>query len=278
VEVGPYRLSNDINKLQLEVAINSAIQRKDHLEEKSDPRYEQRVKKANQVTRTDRFSYWFSKHYMVLFNLLVFLYLGLPFFAPVLEKLGYNTPAKVIYTVYSPLCHQLAFRSYFLFGEQAYYPREIAHVQGAISYEKITGNTEIDLVNARNFIGNGITGYKVALCQRDVAIYGAILLFGILFVVTGKKLKSIPWYMWVLIGLVPIGLDGVSQLPSLTNYFLPSWIPIRESTPFFRTLTGGLFGLSTAWYLYPLIEETMLDTRRIYQKKIALMQSKAMDK
>jgi len=35
-----------------------------------------------------------------------------------------------------------------------------------------------------------------------------------------------------------------------------------------RTLTGGLFGLMTVWYLYPLIEETMRDTYALLTRKM----------
>jgi hypothetical protein len=37
-----------------------------------------------------------------------------------------------------------------------------------------------------------------------------------------------------------------------------------------RTLTGALFGITTAWYGFPLIEETMLDSRKALKKKFAL--------
>jgi uncharacterized membrane protein len=116
-------------------------------------------------------------------------------------------------------------------------------------------------------------GYKVAFCQRDVAIYGSILLFGIVFSLFRKKIKSYPWsiYLWVLIGIIPIAIDGFSQLPSLITTSLPAWMPIRESTPFLRTLTGGLFGLMTAYYVYPVIEETMLETRKLMAHKLAVV-------
>ncbi len=42
------------------------------------------------------------KNYMILFNLLVFLYIGLPFAAPVLMKINAPFAAKVIYTIYKP--------------------------------------------------------------------------------------------------------------------------------------------------------------------------------
>ncbi len=77
-------------------------------------------------TGSDRFTLWISQNYMLVFILLIAIYVGTPFIAPLLMKAGMQTPAKIIYTLYSPLCHQLAFRSWFLFGEQPVYPLEIS--------------------------------------------------------------------------------------------------------------------------------------------------------
>lgn len=200
------------------------------------------------------------------------LYVGLPFFAPYLMKIGASLPANIIYTIYRPLCHQLAFRSWFVFGEQPFYPREAAGIEGVKSFEEITNQTVINLREAQQFKGNEFTGYKVALCQRDIAIYASMLLFGLLFVVSGRRIKSIKWYVWVAIAIIPIGFDGLSQMPGLANN-LPQWIPIRESNPILRTITGALFGFFTAWYLFPLIEESMTETRTILTEKIKYVNS-----
>jgi uncharacterized membrane protein len=185
-------------------------------------------------------------------------------------KIGLETPGRVIYKVYSPLCHQLAFRSFFIFGEQAYYPRELAGVEGVITYGQATGLSESDIVAARNFLGNETMGYKFALCQRDIAIYGAILIFGLVFSLTGKKIKPLPWFLWVIIGLGPIGLDGFSQLLSQLGFSIFNWLPLRESTPLLRTLTGTLFGLATAWFGFPYLEESVRDNRREMRLKSAI--------
>ena len=200
------------------------------------------------------------------------LYVGLPFLAPYFLKIGAELPANIIYTIYKPLCHQLAFRSWFIFGEQPYYPRNAAGIEGVMSYEDISNQPVINIREAQKFKGNEFTGYKVALCQRDVAIYASMLLFGLLFVLSGRRIKSIKWYIWVIIALVPIGFDGVSQLPGLASS-LPDWIPIRESNPTLRTITGALFGFFTAWYLFPLIEESMVETRTIVTEKMKYIKS-----
>lgn len=271
VQVGPYRLKSTFTRQDLQVALSAARERHNYLEQ-TDEQYRVRLERGHRLSGTDRFTYWLSHHYMALFNVLVFIYVGLPFLAPVLMKTGLPAPARVIYTVYSPLCHQLAFRSWFLFGEQPYYPRELANMPVKLTYEALTQEQSIDLLAARRFVGNETAGYKVALCERDVAIYGGILLFGVLFALTGRRLRSIPWYIWIAVGLIPIGLDGVSQLFSMAGIAWPVQVPIRESTPLLRTLTGGLFGLTTAWYIYPLIEETMRETQAMITQKMAVKQ------
>jgi uncharacterized membrane protein len=75
-----------------------------------------------------------------------------------------------------------------------------------------------------------------------------------------------------MIGLVPIAIDGVSQLPGLASN-LPPWF-LRESTPLLRTITGTLFGFTTAWYLFPLIEESMNETRMVLEEKRAFQEQK----
>ena len=198
------------------------------------------------------------------------LFLAFPFLAPVLLETGHTTSANIIYKFYSILCHQLTFRSFFLFGEQPVYPRQLAHVDNYLTYEQVTGQSISDLDYARKFEGNALLGYKIALCERDVAIYGSLLAFSILFMIFGKKIKQIPWYFWFIFALLPIAIDGFSQIPGLSSGW-PSWLPIRESTPFLRVLTGSLFGFGTAWYIFPLMEESMRETRLVLARKVAII-------
>jgi len=277
VHAGPYRLSAPFTRQDLIVALGAARDRGNHLNQIGDSTYEQRKQRGHQLNSADRISYWLSRYYMGLINGLLFIYIGLPFLAPILARTGFELPARVLYTIYSPLCHQLAFRSWFILGEQPYYPRELAGIPGVANYEQFFGKDSTLLDPARRFIGSeeigygqGRAGFKVALCQRDVAIYGALFLFGLVYSITGKRIKSLPWYLWIAFGLVPIGLDGVTQLPSLLN-FLPDWLFIRESTPFLRSLTGSLFGFTTGWYLFPMIAESMRDAQQLLAGKMAVV-------
>ncbi len=269
IKVGPYVLHSPFQKTDLQVAIGASIDRASHLVAVDDKEYQKRISRGHTVTKTDRFSYWLSKNLMVVINLIIFIYVGLPFLAPVLMKANAVGPARVIYAIYSPLCHQLGFRSWFLFGEQLYYPRDLAGIPGMKTFEEETGITSDKIFDARAYLGDSKTGYKVALCERDTAIYGSMLLFGILFMLTGRRVKAVPWYIWLTVGLVPIGLDGFSQLPGLSSG-LPDWLPIRESTPLLRVITGALFGGTTAWYLFPMLEESMRETRTLLGSKMVI--------
>ncbi len=274
VEIGPYRLKAPIDRQELQMTLGAASDRNRHLEAINNPATAAALQQSQTWTKADGITYWFSRHYLAIFNLFVLIYVGLPFLAPVLMYTGAEAPARLIYRSYSLVCHQLAYRSFFLFGEQAVYPRAAAGVPGILSFQQATGineqSTSQDLLAARNFIGNPQIGYKVALCERDVAIYGGILLFGILYAVTGRRIPPLPWYLWILIGIIPIGLDGFSQLFSQPPF---NFIPFRESSPYLRTLTGALFGITTAWFGYPLVQETMNDTVRIMaEKKIRIKQ------
>jgi uncharacterized membrane protein len=266
VIIGPYRLTAPIEKKDMEISLR-AVQQSAEQEAKLDKDIaEGRLKIPVQWTRSDGVSLWLSRHYLALFNVVVFIYLAVPFLAPVLMKVGADTSAGAIYKAYSFVCHQLAFRSWFLFGEQAVYPRAEAGLKGLLSYQQATGLDSSDLLAARAFIGNTQLGYKVALCERDVAIYGGILLFGLIFALRGRKIKSIHWIIWIVFGILPIAIDGLSQLVSQPPL---GFIPFRESTPFLRTLTGFLFGFLTAWWGYPYVEASMQENRTYLENKLA---------
>ena len=200
------------------------------------------------------FANWFSRHWLALIVGIMLVYSLLPFVAPVLMKAGATAAAQFIYQPYKLVCHTYGFRSFFLFGEQVVYARG----NGDGEFERATGITldPAGLLQARDFQGNVQMGYKVALCQRDIAIYLSIGLNGIAFAFLRRRARPLPWLWFILIGIVPIGLDGFSQM--LSQYPL-SLIPFRESTWYLRVITGSLFGFGVAWLVLPLIEETMHD-------------------
>ena len=144
-----------------------------------------------------------ARHWLALFNALVALYLLLPFLAPVLASAGLSTPASLIYSVYSATCHQLPERSYFLFGEQPFYSLSSLETSGL--------GEDQGLFQRRAFRGNETTGFKIAVCQRDVAIYGSVVAAGLLFGVLRGRVRTIGLKFYLIL-LIPIALDGLTQL------------------------------------------------------------------
>jgi uncharacterized membrane protein len=206
------------------------------------------------VLATQRFVHWLAKHWLALANLFILVYVGVTFAAPVFMKLGWTGPARAIYTVYKPLCHQLAFRSLFLFGEKHFYARA--------EYEERYGLEDAAwsdvFIHARDNIGDETLGYKVAFCQRDIAIYGALFLGGLAFGLLRRRgLRSMPLWLFILAGVLPMAIDGGTQFISLV---IPGF-PTRESVWQLRIITGALFGFAIAWLAYPYIQTGMDETR-----------------
>jgi uncharacterized membrane protein len=280
VSIGPYRLSAPIERRQLQIALGAAIDRQRQMLDVHGEKYQKLLEQGKVVTRSDRFSWWISRNYINIVMAFLLLYAGLPFLAPVLMKARAEAPARAIYFVYSTLCHQFGFRSFFLFGEQFYYPLREANVPGAIDFETASGiknlhdPASMTRFDARSYVGDEKVGYKVAICERDVAIWGSMLLFALLYQLTGRKIRALHPIIWFALALVPIGLDGFSQLFSQFEFsWLVHILPYRESTPFLRVLTGALFGVATAWFGLPNMEGNMIDTRQILIKKFAVAES-----
>jgi hypothetical protein len=84
-----------------------------------------------------------------------------------------------------------------------------------------------------------------------------------------KKIRPIPWWIYVALGIVPIGLDGGYQWVTYSlDLLLPkSPIPTHETTPLLRTITGTLFGLMTVWLAYPHVQEAMSDFQKTLHER-----------
>jgi uncharacterized membrane protein len=205
------------------------------------------------IIKSDQsFVSWFEKYYLHLILFLLVIFILLPVLAPVLVKNGLEFPARLIYWAYSNLCHQLPYRSWFLFGTHTHYPLEITDIERGLDFATaFQYNGELE--NSRIIIGSETLGYKIAICQRDLAMYLGLLLSGYGFLIFGKIWRRIPFWAWVAFGVLPLAFDGFSQLAGHLET-LPVLFPLRESTPLLRTMTGGLFGIITGLYVYPLME------------------------
>ena len=169
------------------------------------------------------------RRWLALANAATGLFLCLPFLAPVLLRQGRPELANMIYSAYHVTCHEWPFRAYFLFGPQATYSMAELEARGVNAVFDFRGSAEL--------------GYKVAFCERNVAIYAAALLAGLLYARLGRRLPTLSFSGYLLL-LAPMAFDGFSQLGG--------W---RESTWELRTLTGVLFGAGSIWLLYPRLDQ-----------------------
>jgi uncharacterized membrane protein len=191
---------------------------------------------------------WVARHWLFLFNSAWALYLLLPFLAPIFMQLGWYAPARAIYAVYSVFCHQLPDHSYFLYGPE---PVPLGPALAAAGLPE-----GLDLFTQRKFIGNELSGFKVALCQRDVAIYGSVLLAGLLYGLVRNRIQPPSLKVFALL-LIPIAVDGLTQM-----------VGLRESNWWLRTVTGAIFGFAAVWLAYPYVDEAMqgvLETEALRQ-------------
>ncbi len=224
-----------------------------------------------------------TENWLRIALVLIGAYALLPFAAPTFMKIGWEAPANLLYTLYSPMCHQFAFRSIFLFGEQPFYPREIAGTPW-VSYETVIRGlpdvvqpASLDdfslpfVLSSRSFVGNEALGYKTTLCARDVAIYLALFTGGIIYSLTRRRLRPVPLWLYVIAGFMPIALDGFSQLLSYEPFRL--W-EVRETAPFYRITTGAMFGLMNAWLAFPYIDAAMQDTASQLRSKLRRWQGR----
>ena len=199
--------------------------------------------KRDLVLFLDHQIYRLAKHWLLLFNLVIGIYVLLPIVAPFAAVSGHPMVSRVLYTVYRPACHQLPERSFFLFGPKATYTLDELWSVGAISEQD-------DIFGRQRFLGTPIVGFKMALCQRDMALYVALLIGGLLFGLLRRRLR--PLKLWIfLVCLLPMAIDGLTQL-----------LLLRESTWPLRLITGGLVGVSAVWLLYPHLEAAFADVRQ----------------
>jgi uncharacterized membrane protein len=221
--------------------------------------------------RLNRLTYSFARHWFLVFSLVMGIYVGLPWIAPVFMKIGWTGAGNALYSIYSTQCHQLPQRSFFLFGSKPMF--SLSEIQAAWKY---TNNPLV----LRQFVGNDVMGWKVAWSDRMVSLFTSIWAGLILARLLGKRLKPLPWWSLLLLAL-PMAIDGTSHLLSdlagigrgfrdsnawlagLMNNIFPSSFYAGDALGSFnswmRLVTGVLFGLGLAWFSFPYLESAFAD-------------------
>ena len=215
-----------------------------------------------------------ARHWLLIVNLLIVLWVALPWLAPVFMHWDWTSAGKAIYLAYSFQCHQLPERSFFLFGRQAMY--SLNEIQAA--WQQTT-----DPLILRQFIGNPEMGWKVAWSDRMVSMYTMLFLSSLGYGLLRKRLRPISlWAFFIL--LLPMAIDGtthaLSDLAGIgqgfrdTNVWLQMLTNNAVSLTFYqgdalgsfnswmRLITGVLFGIALVGFAYPYINNSFNDIVR----------------
>jgi len=227
----------------------------------------------------DRGVAWLGRNWIVVFGSVVGFLVTLPFLAPFFMSIGWTLPGRIIYFIYSFLCHQLPERSFFLFGPKISFT--VPEIQAA-------WQMSFDPMILRQFVGNPEMGWKVAWSDRMVAMFTSLWLFGLVWYPLRKHIRRLRWWGLILF-LVPMVMDGgshaVSDLAGIgagfrdTNTWLavltqnllpPTFYPgdgLGSFNSSMRLLTGVLFGLGTVWYTFPFLDEAFSSMAHVVEYK-----------
>jgi uncharacterized membrane protein len=221
------------------------------------------------VTTTEGRVGWLGRYWLPLFLLVWSIFNLMPWLAPLFMQIGWRGLGKALYLAYTPLCHQLPQRSYFLFGPQFSY--SLAEIQAAW---QMTDNPLV----LRQFAGSPEIGWKVAWSDRMVSMYTGIWLWAALYWPLRARVKQLPLWGFAVLAL-PMVLDGGSHavsdfagigagfryhndwLAALTNQAFPAAFYAGDAVGSFnawiRLLTGLLFSLGAVWFGFPYLEKEL---------------------
>ena len=230
---------------------------------------------ARFVLAVDQFALGLARHWLLFVNVFFGVLVLAPFLAPLLMRIGATDAAQVVYGIYGLVCHQLPERSLFLFGAKPMY-----------SLDEIKVVWQLDgFSGLRQFVGNPEFGYKVAWSDRMIPFYGSIWVGAMLFAALRSRVKALAPLVWFAVGIAPVSLDGVTHLLNdalagtssagfrdtnawlvfLTGNAWPSSFYVGDALGSFnsdlRWITGILFGITTVWFIFPMIENAMREVQ-----------------
>ena len=183
-----------------------------------------------------------GKIFYGVFTVIMAVIVFLIFYTPYLAFTG---DASWLYNPgFSWACHQKISRSLCMFKDAQgnYFIADCLKQSGSYIPNDNT------IFSAKN--EHGEAGYKMPVCARDIAIYGAMLIGAIIYPFFRKlEDKSVPAAIFLLLALVPIGIDGTLQLLSELGFNI---LGHYESTNSARIITGAIAGFALPFYIFPL--------------------------
>jgi uncharacterized membrane protein len=197
---------------------------------------------------------------------LVWLYVLVPFLAPLAYSNGYESVGWGINEFYEQFCHQRVERSVFLLGKEK--PLTFYTV-GELKDAQVIPQVNPDPVPfqwpeyfGHDYVGNEQVGWKVPLCIRDIALYGGLALAGSLIVWWKRKNKELKVSKWTILALtLPMMIDGIALtvISLLKLDWVPGWFIYSNLK---RIITGALFGAGIALLIIPPLFPSKKLTKR----------------
>ena len=202
-------------------------------------------------------------------NTFFFLYVGLPFLAPVLLVNDYNRSANFIYWWYRVLCHLLPSRAYFIAGEQVCLCHRCIAIYGTIFLAGLLFSFvrhSLKPLSPRWYIlfllpmaldgGMGLTSELSRFVPMVILGMMASGIIGLVALVLYTQ-KKLAWQIMILLAGGVLGLA-----------YLQFWGP-HQSNLLLRNITGLCFGIGIVWVAYPLLEEGFKEMRQETGAKLA---------
>ena len=233
------------------------------------------------VIGADRLILTLARHWLLVANIFLGLYIGLAVLAPALMATGFTGLGQAIYRFFSFQCHQLPQRSYYLFGQAS--GLQTYSLDQVIAW----GADPSNALTLRTFIGNPDIGFKIAIAHRLTAIHTAMFATALLWALIGRRLPRLSILGLVVLSL-PMALDGGSHMLNeftrlgfrdnnawavwLTGGLLPptfyAGTTVGTLNWLLRTLTGTLFGLAVVWFTFSYLAEGFGATRKQLEPKL----------
>jgi hypothetical protein len=132
----------------------------------------------------------------------------------------------------------------------------------------------------------------MAWSDRMISVYGGVWLAGLLYLAWGKHRPRVPLWAWVLFGVAPLGIDGVTHMINDvvagtsgtgfrdTNEWLraifggmPDSFYVGDGLGSFnswaRWATGFVFSFTTVFALFPILDTSMQETAEDAEYQLA---------
>lgn len=111
--------------------------------------------------------------------------------------------------------------------------------------------------------------FQMSFCAREIGTFTGLFISSV--IIWKKEIRPLSnpsLVLLIFVGIVPIAIDGLSQLAS--EFYIQynnSFLPIYESFNSLRSFTGLLFGSTVAFIIFPYLQKaSLMNTQSSWKK------------